>query len=161
MHIEQEQQANHFIDRLTTCAIFAETLAAYLVQTRIRQIHLARRMYVEAATVHNWRTNKRLPDRVMVYKIGKALGLSSEHRKVLNEAWRVTRLARELIPCVEEAVREGDMSAVSSLRKTFDNEQRAVSLLVRRHVQTQHSLPVEAEQIRPSLDPEIWLYTDY
>lgn len=155
------QTTDNFIAELKAYALFADTLATCLRQMGVRQVHLARRMYVEAATVHNWRTNKRLPDRVMVYKIGQSLGLTSEHRTVLSEAWRVTRLARELIPCVEEATRTGDTLAVIALRNNFAAEQRAVELLVRQHINDASRDRVVHETALPRFDPEIWVYATY
>ena len=139
---------------------FAELLNLYLEQGKVRPVDLARQLSVEAATVHNWRTNKRLPDLAMVYQMGATLGLSGKTTARLIGAWRVTRSARDFIPYLEEAMRMNDLKAVRSIQTNFASEIDAIRDLIR--IQTEKLQRPKSSGVAPSdpqLDPDVWLYS--
>lgn len=154
-------RASKFLAQLEQCALFADALILCLHGAKLRQIELAQRLFVEAATVHNWRTNKRLPDAAMVLRIAAALGLESKQQQMLVDTWRVTRRARELIHCVEETKRSSDMVTLLTLEAEYTNQlaqaKRQLQAAKWRGVQAEAG---SAERMH-DLDPEIWLYSGY
>lgn len=155
----QEQHTDQMIQQLRDCSFFAELLTYFLDKCEVKQIELARLLYVEAAAVHNWRTNKRLPDFPMAYRIAHGLGLKSHQTELLIDGWQVTRMARELIPCVEDAIQDQSDQLATRLEKDFarrlakiqsrfEAEQRWAALVSKRDADDEETW-----------DPEIWLYT--
>lgn len=163
MRSSENQVSNHeakFLAKLNQCALFAETLSLCLERTGLRQINLAQRLFVEPATVHNWRTNKRLPDAVMVQRISAALGLSSPQQQMVSDAWRVTRRARELVPCVEEAGQTKNVAMVLALEEEFNKQLAQAKQQIQATKWDFLQKTVERSQ-RYDLDPDIWMYSGY
>lgn len=101
--------AEHFISQLKGYALFAEMLEHYLCRQQILAVQLAERLHVEAATVSNWRKNKRLPDNLgLIHQLCVALALSPPEKENMVVAWCNSRMVRDLIPYLEEARRVGD-----------------------------------------------------
>lgn len=112
--------AEHFINQLKQYALFAEMLEHYLCRQQLLAVQLAERLHVEAATVSNWRKNKRLPDNLgLIHQLCVALALSPLERENLVIAWCNTRMVRDLIPYLEEAARVGDEEHALQLTKTI------------------------------------------
>lgn len=114
------KQAELFVAELRQIAVFAEMLEHYLDCKEVRQAHLAQKLFVHPATVHNWRTNKRLPDNLgIVYQMAQVLQLAPLEAENLLQAWRFTRTVRDWIPYIEEAARHGDSRAAIQQAKSI------------------------------------------
>lgn len=112
--------AQAFVGELQQIAIFAELLELYLVRKAVKQAHLAEKLFVHPATVHNWRKNKRLPDNLgIVYRASQVLKLSPFESENLIQAWRFSRAVRDLVPFIEEADRNGDAQRAIQLAKSI------------------------------------------
>ena len=112
------RQAEIFITELQQIALFAEVLDYYLAHKKTLPAHLAKRIHVQPATVHNWRKNKRLPDNLgIVYQLSDALSLDDLEKKNLVIAWHITRTAKDFIPYIEEACKTGDVAEAIELVK--------------------------------------------
>jgi len=112
--------AEHFISQLKQYALFAEMLEHYLCRQQILAVQLAERLHVEAATISNWRKNKRLPDNLgLIHQMSVALALSPSEQENLVVAWCNTRMVRDLVPYVEEAMRVGDEENALHVAKTI------------------------------------------
>jgi len=112
--------AEHFIDQLKTYALFAEMLEYYLCRQQLLAAQLAERLHVEAATVSNWRKNKRLPDNLgLIHQMSVALALSLPEKENLVVAWCNSRMVRDLIPYLQEAMRVGDEDHALQVAKSI------------------------------------------
>ncbi|MEM7128190.1 MAG: hypothetical protein AAF702_17795 [Chloroflexota bacterium] len=158
---KQDTLAGKFLKQLKTCGLFGEILSLYLEYTGVRQIELSQRLYVEAATVHNWRKDKRLPDAPMVLRISAALGLTSVQQKTLIDAWRVTRRARELVPCVEEVSKSRDVVTLLSLKAEFSTQLASVRRQIQSAKWSKMYTKTDDAVSYSGLDPDIWLYSGY
>lgn len=156
-----DSRAAEFVERLKMCALFAEALSLCLASAGVRPIELSRRLYVEPATVHNWRKDKRLPDAVMVLRVANALGLDSDQQQMLVDAWRVTRRARELVPCVEEARQCRDVVTVLALKEEFSKQLASVQRRIQSVKWDRLYAMSDGAAQSSDLDPEIWLYSGY
>lgn len=104
-----DRPIDQFITQLKAYTLFAEMLEHYLCKQQVMAAHLAEQIHVEAATVSNWRKNKRLPDNLgLIHQITMALQLSPLERENLVVAWCNTRMVRDLIPYLEAAQQSGD-----------------------------------------------------
>lgn len=112
--------AEHFITQLKTYALFAEMLEYYLCRQQLLAAQLAERLHVEAATVSNWRKNKRLPDNLgLIHQMSVALALSLPEKENLVVAWCNSRMVRDLIPYLQEAMRVGDEDHALQVAKSI------------------------------------------
>jgi len=112
--------AEHFIHQLREYALFAELLEHYLCRQQILAAQLAERLHVEAATISNWRKNKRLPDNLgLIHQLGVALALSPPEKENMVVAWCNSRMVRDLIPYLEEARRVGEEEHALHVTKTI------------------------------------------
>ncbi|MEZ4622276.1 MAG: helix-turn-helix transcriptional regulator [Caldilineaceae bacterium] len=90
----------------------------YLCKQQVVAAHLAEQMHVEAATVSNWRKNKRLPDNLgLIHQMAVALNLSPPEQENLVVAWCNTRMVRDLVPYLEAAAQTGDADHAMRLIK--------------------------------------------
>lgn len=113
-------QVQLFLAQLKSYALFAEVLKFYLRKQELLPTHLAERLFVEPATVSNWRKNKRLPDNLaLIHQMAVALDLLPPEQENLVVAWCTTRLVRDLIPFLEEAIRNGDGKHAMQLAQTI------------------------------------------
>lgn len=107
-----------FLAQLRDYTLFAEMLEHYLCKQQVMAAHLAEQIHVEAATVSNWRKNKRLPDNLeLLHQITVALKLSPLERENLVVAWCNTRMVRDLVPYLEAAAQSGDADHAMRLIK--------------------------------------------
>jgi hypothetical protein len=107
-----------FLTQLRAYTLFAEMLEHYLCKRQMMAAHLAEQIHVEAATVSNWRKNKRLPDNLgLIHQITVALDLSPLERENLVVAWCNTRTVRDLVPYLEAAADHGDADHAMRLIK--------------------------------------------
>ena len=103
-------QAELFLEALKAYRLFAELLDYYLCKQEILPIQLAKRIFVEPATVSHWRKNRRLPENLAIlHQVTLALDLSAPEQENLVVAWCNTRLVRDLIPYIEEATRTNNV----------------------------------------------------
>lgn len=106
---DPESAAEQFLTQLRSFTLFADMLDHYLCKKEMPASHLAGKIHVEAATVSNWRKNKRLPDNLgLLYQITIALNLSPPERENLLIAWCNARTVRDLIPYLETAKEHND-----------------------------------------------------
>jgi transcriptional regulator with XRE-family HTH domain len=113
-----ENTVEQFLTQLKAYTLFAEMLEHYLCKQQVVAAHLAERIHVEAATVSNWRKNKRLPDNLgLIHQITIALNLSPLERENLVIAWCNTRMVRDLVPYLEAAAQSGDAEQAMRLIK--------------------------------------------
>lgn len=104
-----DRPIDQFITQLKAYTLFAEMLEHYLCKQQVMAAHLAEQIHVEAATVSNWRKNKRLPDNLgLIHQITVALNLSPLERENLVVAWCNTRTVRDLVPYLEAVQQNGD-----------------------------------------------------
>lgn len=122
---EPNPYIEHFLSQLRAYALFAEMLEHYLCRQQILAVQLAERLHVEAATVSNWRKNKRLPENLgLIHQLSAALALSPPEQENLVVAWCNTRMVRDLVPYLEEAKRVGDEAhALQVARALLGNSQ--------------------------------------
>jgi hypothetical protein len=103
-------QAELFLEALKAYRLFAELLDYYLCKQEILPVQLAKRIFVEPATVSHWRKNRRLPENLAIlHQVTLALDLSAPERENLVVAWCNTRLVRDLIPYIAEAMRTNNV----------------------------------------------------
>lgn len=57
---------------------FAETIRQLRIERGLSQIQLAEQMYVTRSTVARWEAGSRMPDAVMISRLAKCLGTSTE-----------------------------------------------------------------------------------
>ena len=57
---------------------FAETIRQLRIERGLSQIQLADQMFVTHSTVSRWESGSRLPDAVMISRLAKCLGISTE-----------------------------------------------------------------------------------
>lgn len=113
-----DKPVEQFIAQLKDYTLFAEMLEHYLCKQQVMAAHLAEAIHVEAATVSNWRKNKRLPENLgLIYQITLALKLSPLERENLVVAWCNTRMVRDLVPYLEAASQSGDAEDAMRLIK--------------------------------------------
>lgn len=115
---ESEQHIEEFLTQLKAYTLFAEMFEHYLCKQQVMAAHLAERIHVEAATVSNWRKNKRLPENLgLIHQVTVALNLSPLERENLVIAWCNTRMVRDLVPYLEAAHQTGDAGDAMRLIK--------------------------------------------
>lgn len=113
-----DNPAEQFIAQLKDYTLFAEMLEHYLCKQQVMAAHLAEQIHVEAATVSNWRKNKRLPENLgLIHQLTVALNLSPLERENLVVAWCNTRMVRDLVPYLEAAEQSGDADHAMRLIK--------------------------------------------
>jgi transcriptional regulator with XRE-family HTH domain len=104
-----ETPVDDFLAQLKAYTLFAEMLEHYICKQQVMAAHLAEAIHVEAATVSNWRKNKRLPENLgLIYQMTLALNLSPLERENLVVAWCNTCMVRDLVPYLEAASQSGD-----------------------------------------------------
>lgn len=115
---DPDNTVEQFLAQLKSYTLFAEMLEHYLCKQQVMAAHLAEQIHVEAATVSNWRKNKRLPDNLgLLHQITMALNLSPPERENLVVAWCNTRMVRDLVPYLEAAAQCGDADGAMRLIK--------------------------------------------
>lgn len=108
---DSHPQAEQFLEKLRSYALFAELFNYYFSKQGILQSHLAEMIFVEPATISHWRKNRRIPENLAIlHQASKALELAPPERENLVVAWCNTRMVRDLIPYLEETMRTGDVA---------------------------------------------------
>ncbi|MCB0187161.1 MAG: helix-turn-helix transcriptional regulator [Caldilineaceae bacterium] len=113
-----DNTVEQFLCQLRAYTLFAELFEHYLCKQQVMAAHLAEQIHVEAATVSNWRKNKRLPDNLgLIHQMAVALNLSPPEQENLVVAWCNTRMVRDLVPYLEAATQTGDADHAMRLIK--------------------------------------------
>lgn len=111
-------QAERLLEKLRCYALFAELFDYYLAKQELLQSHLAERIFVEPATISHWRKNRRMPENLgILHRVNLALNLSPPEQENLVVAWCNTKMVRDLIPYIEEAIRAGDVDHALQVAK--------------------------------------------
>lgn len=95
--------------------LFGELLAIIINGSTLSAAQLASNLSVTSAAVTQWKNGKRLPDSGQVYKIEKALNLSTIDEEALITAWTSTRFFRGYELYLKEAISEKDLIACKAI----------------------------------------------
>lgn len=107
--------AKEILDFLQNYNLFGELLVLLREESGINAAQLAKKLDVTSAAMTQWSKGKRLPDSGMVYRIEKALDLSSGDETGLKTAWDSTRFFRGYIDYLEEAIAAKDLKTVHAI----------------------------------------------